>query len=510
MNVPSLAIPDASQLQSPRWWRNEGADLFFFSHVILATAWPDKFRDFSGLQHDMCDYLEPKKNPAKKKLLSAYRGSLKTTVLLGFVSWLFSWYHVKKEPVTINYNTATEENAISFMEDFRHTFLNCELLQAAFDLPTKKENYEAWTKKMVKLGHVRFKVSSFDEQQASRHAGIIINDDVVNEMNYFTEHSREDTKRKWRYQKSVSSQITTKELSMEVDTGTPYHYDDLMWLLMKKNKTYDKFIVACVKGWPNVSISDVINRTKPLSNPELMTYEKLLEKYDEQSAAIFSSQYCLKPLAEGDALCQESWLRYWNTLPPTTWRTMVIDPGGATPGVSDATGITILDCDPQGNLYVVYAEEMWLTSRELVTTIKQLIDQYKPDDSRIEKEKYAITIADIFEDAIRKYNVSFVEHKHRDKASRIWRLRQFLEKGRIKIHETQKVLMDQLLQYPQISRDDILDSLSYHLDIMRVPKERERPRFEPKIEDSFSKEFDEYIMGIKSKMDGGVDYDASY
>lgn len=499
-----------NDLKDPLWWRSECKDLFFTCRAVLSTAWPDKMKDFGSLQLQMCNFLEPSHNPSKKKLLSVYRESLKTTVLLGFVTWLFAWYHVKKEPTIINYNTATVTNATSFMDDFRHTLLNCPLLQAAFDLPSRKEDYDSWTKSLVKLGHVRFTVSSFDEQQASRHARIIINDDLVNEMNYFTEHSREDTKRKWRYQKSVSSQIKATDLSMEIDVGTPYHYDDLMWHLMKKNKTYDKFIVACVKGWPDVTVSDVIGRTKPLSNPEIMTYEKLIEKYEEQQNSIFSSQYCLRPLAEADALCQERWIHYWNNLPPTAWRTMVIDPGGSVPGVSDPTGITICDCDPQGNLYVAYAEEIWLTTKQIVKTVKDLMDQYKPDDTRVEKEKYAITIADIFEDDFRRYNISFVEHKHRDKDSRIWRLRQWFEKGRIFIHDTQKTLFDQLVQYPQTTRDDILDSLSYHLDILRVPKETAAPRFEPKIEVGFAQEFDDYMQGIQNKRQGGLDYDASY
>jgi hypothetical protein len=778
MNIIETA--SIRDMEDPRWWRHECNDLYFFCSVVLSQAWPDKFHDFSPLQQSMCQFLTPAHSPSKKRLMAVYRESLKTTVLLGLCEWLFSWYHYKQEPTAINYNTATEENAIAFMNDFRYTLINCPLLHAAFNLPSNKEAYDSWTKKSVRLGHVRFNVSSFEEQQASRHAKIIINDDLVNEKNYWTEASREEIKRKWRYQKSVSSQIKLTELSLEYDVGTPYHYQDLMWELMTKNKTYEKFIVACVSGWPEISVSDIINRTRPLSNPELMTYEKLMEKLEEQQTEIFTctpketpvlmadwslkpiseitsgeyvlgikrgagpkikstlvpskvlntfkrkdqvfdllitngdtikctkdhrwftgrpegsgnkysgkrggsghkcylpakvgsklscllrieketdpqklyawnylggiidgegackysgifvhqspranpevykkiketldylgikyssnfrpryslhtlpggneiktneidyfyllggkqlwfdvirysslakkqqlvnkmyrhnylsttrprvfsiipekvrdvyaletetgnyvawgyvsgnSQYCLKPLNEMSALCQKSWIKYWERLPATSWRTLVFDPGGSEPGISDPTGVTVVDCDPAGNLYVVCAEEIWIQPTNLVETILDYIKRYKPDDTRIERDLYTKTCAEVFQHEFPKYNIVYVDHHHRPKPDRIWQLRQWFMRGRVYIHPNQKILEDQLLQYPQITHDDVLDSLAYHLDILHVPKEVERPRFEPQIEPGFDKEFNEYMEGVRSKSNQGVDYDASY
>lgn len=500
-----------SDLTNPDWWRFHSKNLFFFETVVLAKAWPDKFHDFGQLQHDMCDFLEPARNSAKKKLISVYRESLKTTVLHGFVIWTFAWSFYKKEPLVINYNTATETNATSFMEDVRHSLDHCPLLHAMFGLPARKEDYDSFTKRMVKHGHVRFYCSSFEEQQASRHANVIINDDIVNELNHRTEASREDIKRKWRFQKSVSSQIKDTTLSMEVDSGTPYHGDDLMWHLMNRNRTYDKFIRGALVGWPKPSVSDVLSKRVALTNPELMTYEKLLEKLDEQGQGIFSSQYLLRPLAEIDALCLERWLRYWTKLPETSWRTMVVDPGGEEPGSNDPTGVTICDTDTLGNLYVLHADEVWLHPKELIDYLKDLIDRYRPDDKRVEKEKYRITVGDSYEDKLRQYQFSFVEHKHRNKEARIWRLRQWFEHGKIFVNENQRALIDQALQYPQSpgNRDDILDSLSYHLDIYHVPKESQKPRFEPKIETNFSKELDDYMLGMKNRR-LEVDYDASF
>lgn len=510
MNEQTLA-----KLRDPAWWRRESNDLFFFDKVILSTAWPEKFHDFGPFQRRMCEFLTPALNPAHKKLLSAYRLSLKTTVLLGFVTWLISWHHWKQEPTSINYNTATEDNAVSFMDDVRQTLLNCPLLQAAFNLPGDKEGYDAWTKKAIRLGHVKFTVSSFDEQQASRHAKIVINDDAVNEQNFRTENSREDIKLKWRFQKSVSSTIKNSKMTLEIDCGTPYHHDDLMWWLMTKNETYEKFIAAAVEGWPNVSINDVLHRDKPLTDPDLMSYEILEDKLKEQEASVWSSQYLLKPLAVEDAFCIPAWVRLWDVLPPrdTVWRTFAIDPGGSIPGFHDASGFTVVDTDTDGKMYVVYADELWLTPMELLKKIVDIKTRYKPDDSRIEKDKYAMTIADMLEHRLPNFDISFIKHEHRDKQSRIWRLRPLLEKGRIVFHKEQKALINQMLEYqpPQDKKDDILDSLAYHIDFARVPLLADKPTGKPgpEVEASFDKEYGDYLKALDLKAHP-EEYDAMF
>jgi len=394
------------------------------------------------------------------------------------------------------------------MENLRWTLLNCPLIQAVFNLPADEKGYRTMTKDTVRLGHIIFTASSFEEQQASRHARIIVNDDLVNEINHRSELMREEIKRKWRFQKSVSSQIKEEDISFEIDCGTPYHHQDLMWYLMKENKTYDKFIMSVLSGWPNVTVSDVLKETRPLTDPKLMSFKKLREKLDEQGNSIFSSQYLLKPLGEQDALCPEEWVKYWKILPEYSWRTMVIDAGGSIPGVHDATGITVCDTDPAGNLFVVYADELWLQPLELIKMINELTDEFRPDDTRIEKEKYATTIADIYEKDFPLRNISFVKHDRVQKPVRIWRLRQWFQKGRIFIGANQRALLDQLLTYPQpeSGRDDILDSLAYHLDIMHIPKELDKPRFIPDIEAGFDKEFDEFMKGQRKK-EGDISYD---
>jgi hypothetical protein len=237
-----------------------------------------------------------------------------------------------------------------------------------------------------------------------------------------------------------------------------------------------------------------------------------------------SAQYLLQPLSEEDALCPETWIRYWDTLPDVRWRSMVVDPGGPDSGKSDATGITICDTDEFGNIYVVYAEEHFVTPMKFCDLIVGLKERYDVDDCRIEKERFSTTVADLFRHRFPLFNISFVEHKGRSKGSasvrgdsRIWRLRQWFESKRIFIGRNQKSFQDQVLTFPQptTGRDDMIDSLAYQLDIRRIPKRKSKlilpsgREWEPNVEASFEIEMDKVLANAQAKREG-ANNDSSY
>ncbi len=219
------------KLSEVKWWRKECNDLFFFETVVLSSVWQEKFRDFGPMQHELCDFLDLGKNPSRRKLVSCDRHSFKSTVGLGFLIWLFCWNLVKRETCPMEYNTATQDNASIFYQDFWFTLSECDLLHGIFGdvLPSSERGYTKRTKKRVQVGEVLCDFSSFEEQQVMRHYKVIFNDDLENDKNVRTEAGREDTKNKWKMQKSIISKSKTRNTGLEIDQGTPYHYQGLMW-----------------------------------------------------------------------------------------------------------------------------------------------------------------------------------------------------------------------------------------------------------------------------------------
>jgi len=467
-------------------------DLFYFGYVILSEAWQDKFRDSGTMHKAICKFLM---SDSRKKFLSAFRGSLKTTWLMAFIIYLFCWHLQRKMTTSIVYNTATKENAWNLQADIKHTLLENPHLHWIFKSLPKSENaYHVMTKNRIEHGHVRIDFTSLDTTLVSRHYPIWLNDDLENDDNINTEYQRDELRRKWRYQKAVLTKVKKTGLGLEVDTGTPFHFQGLIWHI-KHLETYDKLEIPC---WVTQGGKKVV------TFPELYTVEDFEEKRKEMGKRIFTAQYELIPLSEEDVLCPEKWIKYWTILPERVWRTMVIDPGGADPKRSDPTGITICDTDETGTIHVVYAEELWLTPMKLLETIIKLKEDYNPDDVRIEKERYSITIADQMRHKYASMNIGFVEHKGRSKhrmspEGRIWRLRSWFERKRIVIGRNQHALFEQLTQYPGTKHDDVIDSLAYHLDIVRIPPKHIKhylpsgKEFKPNIQQEFEEEMDKYF-----------------
>ena len=157
------AMPREQWLECSRW-------LYFFCRHVLSTAWLDKYQDLGLIHRKLCAFLMVSETPSRKKFITMFRGSLKTTIILGYVIWLFCWHITKAKPIAICYNTATRENAEAFMNDFRETIMTSRFLHFLFpQVPTDAKKYRKWSLLKVEYKWVRFHVSSLDTKQVSRH-----------------------------------------------------------------------------------------------------------------------------------------------------------------------------------------------------------------------------------------------------------------------------------------------------------------------------------------------------
>jgi len=401
-------------------------------------------------------------------------------------AYFFVWNLAMAKSNSIFYNTAIKENAWNFSSDLRHLLLENDLLHWIFpELPRQEKDFKDMTKSVIQHNRVRMDFLSLETTQASKHTIGLVNDDLENEKNHQTEGQRESLKSAWMHQKAVHTRVLSKKIGWSLDVGTPYHIQGLPWMI-HNNPKYAKFEIPCYIDR---------DKTKGSSFPERYQVSDFEDIEKDMTRGIFSAQYLLNPLAEADALCPEKWIQHWTSLPDNRWRCMVLDPGGAEVGSSDPTGITICDFDENGNMYIVFADEFNLTPMNFMQKIWELKGLYKPDDIRVEKEKYSITIADLMRHHFPTMRVGFVEHKHRSKESRIWRLKQWFENKKIFLNPVKGAFYNQLIEYPSSRYDDMLDSLSYQIDVMRVPS-RTAPR-DPNIDPEFEKEIDAMMEGDK-------------
>ncbi len=512
----------SKDLTDPNWWRYKSRSLAWFNANVMPHGWTDKFHDFGLMHHQICDHLDPTVNTNTKKYLSAFRGSHKTTQLHGFMVWFFCWNLAKKVSNSLVYNTATKDNAFNMQADIKQSLLHNDVLQWMFpELPKNEMAYDAMTQKRIEHRNVRLDFTSLETTLVSRHYPVWINDDLENDENCRTDFQREELKRKWRYQKAILTRIRKRGVGLEIEVGTPYNMNGLTWMIRNMPK-YSKLEIPCY-----------INSDKKqgVTFPELYTVEDFEDKLEDMGTTIFAAQFLLRPLAEEDALCPEHWVRHWKQTPDCRWRSMVIDPGGyglkSGPGLSDATGITIVDTDENATIYMIYADEHFLTPTKLLETIINLKRTFDPDDMRIEKEKFSTTIADIWEHKYPELNISYVQHAGRPKGdkdnqfnTRIWRLKQWFETKRILLAPEMvsgHPFYDQLISFPDTTtrRVDMLDSLAYQLDIRRIPKRKGKiilpsgKELNPSIDPSFEEEFDKSMKVKREREEARFD-DANF
>uniref|UniRef100_A0A6M3J0D4 Putative terminase n=1 Tax=viral metagenome TaxID=1070528 RepID=A0A6M3J0D4_9ZZZZ len=339
---------------------------------------------------------------------------------------------------------------------------------------------------MIEAGQVKFHVASLETRQVMRHYQVIINDDLVNDENAFSEVERANISRKWKLQKSILTKYRKFKVGTEIDIGTPYHHKDLMSHLMKNVNTYRKFIIPYALPDENGTL-DLDRGIGILTMPEMFCWEDFQEKRQEMGPSLFGTQYELKVVDDLDRICEEKWLRYWAVLPKNYQRIFVIDPSGVGDKEDPGTGVFGCDIDPAGYVYVIYAEEVSTTPYQLIKLLEQIRSQYDPDEIYMEKEKYSDTIADTLQHLESKLFFSFVEHKGRTKGYRIGRIKQFMETGRVLLGRGQRTLEDRLLNHPDCPKH-LLDAMAYALEKMNPPKRNiERDR-NSSSEDDFEEE----------------------
>lgn len=472
----------------------------------MAEAWGERFRDFGEIHREMCAFLtDPSES---RKFLSAFRGSFKTTNLEGFFCHNFCWNHARQIPDEMVYNTATKDNAKRLYQNITHDLLENPLLSWIFKLPKTDKDYTVFNKDRIQLGQVSIDFASLETTVVSRHYKKMVNDDLENDDNTRFESEREKLKDRWKYQKAVLTKIRKKGVGLEIDIGTPFHYEGLIWHIRNHPK-YAKLMIPCYDENGDVTF------------PELYSREDFEEKLEDMGEKIFAAQYLLLPISESDALCKEAWLRDFKRAPSNYWRILLCDPGGAIPGKSDPTAIVVCDVDEAGNIFVQKAQEYWVTSMELIKILAELKAEWQPDDMRVEKDKYAVTIGDMLPHKFARMGISYVEHKGRRKESRIWRMGQWFERGKILLNPNgMEALKKQLIYYTgegSLKFDDLLDALSYVFDVLRKPKKYQPRRlpsgkvWEPSIGETFEEEYDGWLKGIR---DGEIRderyYDAVY
>ncbi len=345
------------------------------------------------------------------------------------------------------------------------------------------------------------KTESFSVMGGLAH-NCIINDDLVNDTNAFSETERKNVKRKWSLQKAILTKYRKFGIAMEIEVGTPYHKHDLVSHIMKNSRGYEKFIIPyAIKNKANKLV---------LSFPEMFSWEDFEERRVDMGESLFATQYRLCVLDETDKLADEEWLKDWADLPDNYTRYLIIDPAGTeNKKRNDPTGFLVFDIDERGYYYIRYCEESWLPPAKGLKHAEYIANRFGTDENYFEKEKYSISIASTAEYITPSFTFGLIDHKNEPPEKRIHRLKQFFETGRILFGPGQEALKRQITGYPDIEHDDLLNCLAHAIRQAQPPKKGVKRDHE----DGKEKDFCDQMAAAQERMRrivGGPSMDAYF
>ena len=145
---------------------------------------------------------------------------------------------------------------------------------------------------------------------------------------------------------------------------------------------------------------------------------------------------------------------------------------------ADFTGITINRVDLE-NKWHIYSYHKKIDTKELIDHLFYLNKVYRPQVIALEETTFTMAIKPFLEDEMRKRNEFFtvtpLKHRHQQKELRIRGLLPRWESNSIFLVGPNMELLTEMATFPLGRNNDILDSLSYQLQVAQKPYKSENP-----------------------------------
>jgi len=451
------------------------------------------YKDMNSIHDELCSFLESKKKLFKLILMPRY--SFKSTICtVGY-----ALYRLVKDPnlrILIYSDASTKaEGFLSSVKSHLEGKVAGSLFSLAFQwLP--KDRRTKWNEKEIVVGGrtTAYPESSVDTggQTTSfvgKHYDLIIFDDLVSDINVTTKEQMDKVEA--CYQSSLSLLKPGGEVVM---VGTRWHFGDLYGRIIAENEargTYDLFIKKAEdKGeyfftniGENSLTKDFLEQQRSLQGSYKYSCLYQNEPTDPETAVFKVADFAFYGAIEKDDL----------------YITGTCDPAGEG---EDFTAITVVGTDHKMDMHILEIVNAHLQPSEIIDNIIRLHYKYSFKKFGLETNFFRGMLRLELE---RKINVEVLEHdfqrfgieefeassrKGQSKANRIMALQPYHERGALKFPGTRfELLKDnfrelgiQMQQFPNSAHDDIMDSLAYHLPLIRkggVVKKSELPKNSP-------------------------------
>lgn len=325
------------------------------------------------------------------------------------------------------------------------------------------------------------------------HYDLIIFDDIVSDKNITTKEQMDKIAN--CYKKALSLLRPGGKVLM---VGTRWHFGDLYGRIIKETELNGVFSIFIVDGeedrkYGKYCFSNIGSNS--------LTKRFLDQQKAQQGTYVYSCLYRNNPVdPETATFKHRDFAFYGDIKSEDLYITATCDPAGEG---EDFTAITVVGTDCNMDLHILEIVNKHLQLSETIDTIINLHKKYKFKmvgmetnfyrgqciielerriaEERVENEKFQLFGVHEFQATAKRGE---------GKYNRMLALQPYHERGALKFPGTSVELLNgdfstlayQMIQFPNSSHDDILDSLAYHLPLIRrggVVKKNELPYNSP-------------------------------
>lgn len=452
-------------------------NFFYFSKHVYGNS------DMSTMHGELSEFVTGEGN---RKLILEPRGTFKSTVVTeSYVLWRL--LHNPNLRILIDNEEYSKAKAflrairdcIEYNEEFRRLFgkldsnkYNDTWTEAAFNISTRTERRR----------EANLSCAGLDSTKTGLHYDLIVCDDLVSDKNTKTDGQLKKTIEHYRLLLSLLD--PGKEI---IVIGTRWHFADLYGYLLESDERRKERDQRPL--WRKL-IRSAIKPDGTLLFPERLTEEFLQEQRFEQGPYIFSCQYMNDPTGGEDAIFKKGWLRFFEELPQVPMEfSVVLDPAVGRSKKSDYSAITIRATSADKRRYFVRVMRgRWNPTKTILMLSHawQWTKDTYGQEPRVGMETIAFqwVLAHNAKEMMRAGRIpTFKIHELRrttetTKHYQIEQLVPIFEAGLVhfrgksvdKCSPGAKLAIEEYLQFPHGKYDDILDTISYHEELARIPR----------------------------------------
>lgn len=477
-------------------------DLFFLCSYVMAHGKKTEYRDIptNPRYMQLCDWMDWRKNPIMQKLDLMSRDSLKSTVGRAMIIQELLRASVDGSEAMFGIITGDSRLSKRHLVLIRQELLRNEMLQAYFAgyIPKSKDDADEMSGESIRWGKVGVDTGSLKRSLSGNHYMGIWFDNFMNEVNSTTVDLRLSCVNRFKSQGPLLRKDGWKLVS-----ETPWEPDDLSGEILDPGDNQFDYrtihrkspAIFIAKSGYSVFACGAVNKQGIPNFPATCDEKYLSLKRGEMGDYLYKRQYELLPIASEDYSLRRKWFITYDELPWNYIRNIAVDCAGTKSRDSSYSGVSICDWGPDQDGHISYAEKRKVSPMELFKWLCELWDNSREEERYptymlIEREKYGIFLADLFETNRRDIPVWLIPLRGVPRNIRLESLVQPAEQGHWRFRTgLHKMRTEWISYYKGKDKDvDLLDTLFLHLQGRIIPKKMDKPTDAERVRDAFDKQ----------------------